>query len=700
MKTVSLASIRRRFVLLGFAVIVSVSVSVFTLSFLRLSSDYHAEGERFLGDAAGNLDERFLSTEAFLKALDVEEVDDSTLDAMKVSELVLCSDDGTILKVLRGQALQGQTFPPRLLNGGWTPSSHLSLPASPRLVLSVRKNGRWLVAGFESRALFSGFMGKRETDGSLLLVNDDGMVLASWGKDISTVGGMLPVFFVAPRNGEGLWGGTTLRSLSVNMGMGLHLVLVYPKAAVLIQATKTSLVWAAVLFGAMVPLLFFFGKTLYAITEVFLRSTRSLSDMADDIGSADNPLEAMPVMVSSLESFRTDDAPFEEYRRLLGAFERMMDVITEQSESLGSLYEEATAMELELRENNDELTHLNNNLADLMNLSRGVVASASLDATATVMVSNLKKCFSCEFAGLVAIVGGRPFLWGQEGAVPTDLSEDSMMDLMSRFVDQEDPEVSFESGRTRIYAPVRFMGRLAGFVMLVRSGKGDGRAIVEVLERFVLPLGGIFQAHELVREVRSSFHYLATRMQTLTESYHEETGSHLVRVGEYSALVAEHLGMSSEYVEDLRIYSQLHDIGKLKVPHGILSKPGSLTDEEFYEMRRHPDYAVDILGDSEWLEMARQIATTHHEKWDGSGYPRGLKGEDIPLCGRIVALADIYDALRDERGYKPAFSHEKAWDIILHGDGRVMPEHFDPAILEIFRVHHGVFADIYDRIKD
>ncbi|MFN4268698.1 MAG: HD-GYP domain-containing protein [Fervidobacterium pennivorans] len=205
---------------------------------------------------------------------------------------------------------------------------------------------------------------------------------------------------------------------------------------------------------------------------------------------------------------------------------------------------------------------------------------------------------------------------------------------------------------------------------------------------------------ELEKEIEESYLSFAHQLSVIAESYDETTGNHIERVGKLSAWFAEKLGLEPEKINKIRAFAPLHDIGKILVPNDILNKPGKLTDEEFEIMKKHVEYAGKLLGDSEYFEIARNIALYHHEKYDGSGYLKGLKGEEIPIEARIVALVDIYDALRSERPYKKALSHDEAIRIILEGDGRTKPEHFDPRLLEILRENSDEIKDLWEEINN
>lgn len=211
---------------------------------------------------------------------------------------------------------------------------------------------------------------------------------------------------------------------------------------------------------------------------------------------------------------------------------------------------------------------------------------------------------------------------------------------------------------------------------------------------------GLFD--DLSKENRDFFEGTFRTLLEASKLKDNDTGNHIKRVGAYSKSIAEKLFDNPDYpevnidfIENIFVFAPMHDVGKIGTPDFILTKQGSLTKDEWITMKEHPKSGALIL--SAYPDpMAAHIANFHHEKWDGNGYPYGFSGLLIPLAARIVAISDVYDALRMKRSYKEAFSHKKAMQIITKDAG----SHFDPDLVKIFIDFNGEFEDNYERLKD
>lgn len=190
------------------------------------------------------------------------------------------------------------------------------------------------------------------------------------------------------------------------------------------------------------------------------------------------------------------------------------------------------------------------------------------------------------------------------------------------------------------------------------------------------------QLKEAFSSLKESFVEMILRFALAAEFHDPDTGTHLIRISDYSVNIAQGLGFSSQETDDLRYASCMHDIGKIAIPVNLLQKEDSLTEEEFSVMKRHPLIGARIFegAKSSFLQMVYQITLFHHEKFDGTGYPFGFKGENIPLFARIVSLADVFDALTSKRPYRDPVDFGEAVEHIKKGSG----SHFDPRVVIVF----------------
>jgi HD-GYP domain-containing protein (c-di-GMP phosphodiesterase class II)/CHASE2 domain-containing sensor protein len=231
---------------------------------------------------------------------------------------------------------------------------------------------------------------------------------------------------------------------------------------------------------------------------------------------------------------------------------------------------------------------------------------------------------------------------------------------------------------------------------LIRVEQDYGRILEDTVQKRTQELAN---ALSMLSSVSNE---MILRLTRAVESRDEDTGGHVARVGLYCKVIAEALGMPTDFVESIPFSSAMHDIGKIGIPDSILLKADTLTPEEVILMQSHTIIGARILANSAYpkIQMSASIALYHHEGWDGSGYPYGVKGNEIPIDARIVTICDHYDAIRSKRRYKPAFDHEKTYKIITEGDGRTIPGHFDPEVLGAFIKAAPLFDDIFHQYQE
>jgi HD-GYP domain-containing protein (c-di-GMP phosphodiesterase class II) len=200
----------------------------------------------------------------------------------------------------------------------------------------------------------------------------------------------------------------------------------------------------------------------------------------------------------------------------------------------------------------------------------------------------------------------------------------------------------------------------------------------------------------LTQKLKEAYLDTVIRLSMAAECREHDIAGHLQRMSMYSAILAEELGFSLEDVDDIRYASPMHDVGKIGIPDAILLKPGKLDEQEYEIMKQHPLFGKKILsnGTSRIIQLSEEIAYSHHEKYDGTGYPQGLKGEAIPLSGRIVALADVFDALASKRAYKDAWKLGAVIDYIREYSGT----HFDPQVVAAFERRIADFLQVRERV--
>jgi HD superfamily phosphodiesterase len=327
----------------------------------------------------------------------------------------------------------------------------------------------------------------------------------------------------------------------------------------------------------------------------------------------------------------------------------------------------------------------------------------NIDDVLSVVADSTKKILDCDRASIFVYNKETSKLWtkvahGLEEKIEVDqnigivgwvFSNRKPLIVNSPYSDPRfNPETDKKTGyRTKniIAVPlITYSGNAVGVLEGInKNGEGFTGDDLEFAQVLAVQAANAIENAILYEELKKAQEEIVMRLSIAAEFRDSTTYNHLVRMSLYSYLIAKEMGFDEEWCEKLKLAAPMHDIGKLGIKDTILLKPAKLTDEEFEEMKKHTIYGYEILKDStiDILKMASNIALCHHEKYDGTGYPRGLKGEEIPIEARIVAVADVFDALTSRRPYKEPYEIECAVEIIEKDSGK----HFDPKVVQAFK---------------
>jgi HD superfamily phosphodiesterase len=327
----------------------------------------------------------------------------------------------------------------------------------------------------------------------------------------------------------------------------------------------------------------------------------------------------------------------------------------------------------------------------------------NIDDVLSVVADSTKKILDCDRASIFVYNKETSKLWtkvahGLEEKIEVDqnigivgwvFSNRKPLIVNSPYSDPRfNPETDKKTGyRTKsiIAVPlITYSGNAVGVLEGInKNGDGFTNDDLEFAQVLAIQAASAIENAILYEELKKAQEEIVMRLSIAAEFRDSTTYNHLVRMSLYSYLIAKEMGFDDLWCEKLKLAAPMHDIGKLGIKDTILLKPAKLTDEEFEEMKKHTIYGYEILKDStiDILKMASNVALCHHEKYDGTGYPRGLKGEEIPIEARIVAVADVFDALTSRRPYKEPYEIERAVEIIEKDSGK----HFDPKVVQAFK---------------
>ncbi len=551
-------------------------------------------------------------------------------------------------------------------------------------------------------------------DAELRIVGSDGSLLWGTGQPVSISAEHSPLNM--PGTSGGIWRPVYTRKVDIGPG-GLILELIFP-AIPFVYSALSRLPWT---LG--VELLLIMG--LFAAWIVFSRYlldplervTRLSLQMQDRLFTSTSPADLAEGVANLAGGIRdlTRNSRLSEVKVFCQTLSSALQGYVYQQEKIMDSGKELERANRALSEANRGLLRRDEIWRKILDVSRSVTIESGFQKGLERVASILADVAGAYGVAICRIEGDRIVVLAWSGFDGLLEIKDTLLDgsIIGRALDSGSPvwvenvysDRSYcqlnRKIRSELNIPMFHIGKaVGGLAISWNQVKTEDKALVELVMPVALHVAGLLNTQASMMDLKNSYKYMAGRLQNLTAIYHDETAAHLERMEHYCRFLSVAMSRSMIEAEDVALFSRLHDIGKLKVPMEILSKPAGLNKAEFDIVKHHTEWGAEILGEASWLQMGRNICRYHHEKWDGSGYPEGLSGESIPWEARIVALADTYDALRSSRSYKPPYTHLETVRIILQGDQRLRPEHFDPALLDIFRKFHHRMAEIYEAFRD
>ncbi len=364
-----------------------------------------------------------------------------------------------------------------------------------------------------------------------------------------------------------------------------------------------------------------------------------------------------------------------------------------------------------------ELREWRRRLSLLLNYAKKISAKKELDSLLKLLVEVARSVLRADRCTVFLLDKNNNELWSRmasgeqiirvpanTGIVGETVSRGRIINIANAYRDPRfNPDVDKRTGyhtRNLLTAPMsNNKGEIIGaFQVLNKKSTSFTVNDEKILFVFAEQAATAIENAQLYEDIRTAAKDTIFRLAAAAEFKDRDTRNHLERMSRYSAILASAMGMPKEWAQSILMASPMHDIGKLGISDSVLKKPGKLNEKEWSEIKKHPIYGADILKDSEneLIQMSSRIARSHHEKWDGSGYPQKLRGEEIPLEARIVALADVFDALTSRRCYKPPFHIKDALRIIKQGSGK----HFDPKVVKAFEKCLPKIVKIMDEFSD